>query len=830
MSDLLPANLPPGIPERRLLQRVADFYARTLAGDRAGRDCWQTLRLDDPALLEAFAIGYCNGSLRDLLPHTGEVLGQLQTLGILDEHHHETLLDCLVVPICDSAGNITGLYGRRTGAAEPRDIYLPEAASHLFNGQAARTHPRLIVVESILDALALWSAGFRNTIACGGAENCRAFLRAHRVTTLYLVGQKGTGAPAESGIAAHRVPWPKGVENARDFLATRSAADFEALLRGADPQGDPSEAGDVELRPDGFAARCANRRYELCALDQPSPSRLRATIRALAASPRDPRFVIDTIDLYALRSKRSFIAEAARLFGESVEVIESDLNRLTQTAETLVARRTAGTVPAVKLSDAERSAGAPLARSPDLIGEIQRDLDQLGIVGERTNRLLLYLAMTSRKMEEPLAVRIVASSGAGKSHLQAAVLSLCPAEDLIELTALTDRALFYESGDSLRHKAIALAEVAGAAGARYALRNLISDRRLVIKSTIRNPLTGRLEARVNTVHGPAAVFETTTDPDTDAETRSRYVLLSVDESPEQTRAILEAQRHSHTLDGRRRRHRRAAVLARQRAFQRMLRPLAVVNPFEPLLACGDGTINGTLPCRRDHPKYLNLILAVTFLHQHQRAVKTDAELGEYIETTLDDIAVANELAADLFGQSLDELASPSRELLRLLGGYVTQRAGAEDEKQPQAVEWTRRQLREAIHWTESRLRLHLAELVRLEYVAPLAGRCGSRFRYQLLIEPEQIAGNGRRNFVLKSVEQLHREANLAGLGASLASVNPNLADTSQAPGCEVEPPASPHEYRANGHHRPNLAGSGGKHDGAARANAARIIVSAEVPL
>lgn len=830
MSDLLPANLPPGIPESRLLARVANFYARTLAGDRAGLEY---LRLDDPALLETFSVGYCNGSLRDLLPHAGEVLAQLRALGILDERHDEVLLGCVVVPICDAAGNIIGLYGRRAGAAEPRDIYVPETANRLFNGQAAKTHPRLIVVEPILDVLALWSAGFRNTIAYANAgvwtEACRAFLRAQRVTTLYLVGQTGTGVP-EPGIAAHRVAWPEGVKNARDFLATRSAADFEALLRGADPQDDPSAAGPVERRPDGFAARYAGRRYELCALDQPSPSRLRATIRALAASPHDHRFVIDTLDFYAMRSKRSFIAEAARLFGEPVEVIEADVNRLTQAAENFVARRAAGAVPVAEVSDAERIAGARLAHSPDLIGEIQRDLGQLGIVGERTNRLLLYLAMTSRKMEEPLAVRIVASSGAGKSHLQTAVLSLCPNEDLIELTSLTDRALFYEGGDSLRHKAIALAEVAGAEGARYALRNLISDRRLVIKSTIRNPLTGRLEARVNTVHGPAAVFETTTDPDTDAETRSRYVLLSVDESPEQTRAILEAQRHSHTLDGRRRRHRRGAILARQHAFQRMLRPLVVVNPFEPLLACGDGTINGTLPFRRDHPKYLNLILAVTFLHQHQRAVKTDAELGEYIETTLDDIAVANELAADLFGQSLDELASPSRELLRLLGGYVTQRAGAEDEKQPQAVEWTRRQLREAIHWTESRLRLHLAELVRLEYVAPLAGRCGSRFRYQLLIEPGQIAGNGRRNFVLKAVEQLHREANLAGLGASLASVNPNLAGNSQAQGCEVEPPASPHEYRANGHHRPNLAGSGGKHDGAERANAARIIVSAEMPL
>ena len=206
-------------------------------------------------------------------------------------------------------------------------------------------------------------------------------------------------------------------------------------------------------------------------------------------------------------------------------------------------------------------------------------------------------------------------------------------------------------------KALTDEAVAGAEGARYALRNLISERKLVIESTIKNALTGRLETQINTVYGPAAVFETTTNPDTDPETKSRHVLLSVDESPEQTKAILEAQRQSHTLDGRKRRKAREAVLAKHHALQRLLEPVAVVNPFEPLLSYGDDR----LAFCRDHPKYLNPILAVTFLHQMQRPRKHDAELGEYIETPLDDIAIANELEHQLFGQSLDDLSTPSRE-------------------------------------------------------------------------------------------------------------------------------------------------------------------------
>ncbi len=72
-------------------------------------------------------------------------------------------------------------------------------------------------------------------------------------------------------------------------------------------------------------------------------------------------------------------------------------------------------------------------------------------------------------------------------------------------------------------------------------------------------------------------------PADDAETRSRFVLVSVDESPEQTRAILQARRQSHTLEGLRRAKERERVHRRHHAFQRLLKPLRVVNPFEPLL-------------------------------------------------------------------------------------------------------------------------------------------------------------------------------------------------------------------------------------------------------
>ena len=197
--------------------------------------------------------------------------------------------------------------------------------------------------------------------------------------------------------------------------------------------------------------------------------------------------------------------------------------------------------------------------------------------------------------------------------------------------------------------------------------------------------------------------------------------------------------------------------------------------------------------RRDHPKYLNLILAVTFLYQLQRPVHTDDELGEYIETTLDDLTIANELAHQLFGHSLDDLSRPGRELLRLTYQYVQRRAGG---KIAGHISFNRRELREAFKWGDTRLRTHLDELVEMEYALPLSGRNGQTYQYRLLYEPEQHEQGGKFLAGIKSVEQIRREANLAGILPHPAGKNGHPAPTLQVEKRGVRNGAKADEQRA----------------------------------
>ena len=598
-------TMKPGEQEA-LLQRVVTFYAKTLHKDRAGFEYLKSRNLVDAAMLDVFQVGYCNGTLPNAVAKSGEVVECLKALGILKAGNREHFHGFVTVPIFDEAGTVVGIYGRNVQPCEPdqRHRYLPGPHRGVFNGIAAKTCQTLFLTESIFDAMALWQAGFKNVIALYGTGGWTAehekLLREHGATEVYLcLNNDEPGRTATEQLKGkilpalvkqiHVVQWAEGVKDAGDFFLSRYPADFEALVKTANPATPPpqsevtAKAGDekIEMTADGFTASYGSRRYEVRAVEHPNPARLRATVKAVSSDAANAgRFHIDTVDFYLSRSRRTFISEAARLFRDTADVIEGDVNRLITQLETYAKEREGkGAQSQVTLvSDTDKVEALKLGRHPDLVGEILRDLERFGLVGELTNKTIGYVAMTSRKMDDPLSLLILSGSGAGKSLLQDTLLKLCPDEDLVKLTSLTGEALFYMGQDALKHKVLALEEHAGAQEADYAIRNLISAKKLVKEATIKDPMTGRLTTMRNVVDGPCAVFKTTTQPEMDAETKSRFIITSIDESPEQTRAILEAQRHNHTLDGIRRKKQREQVVQRHYAFQRLLKPVAVVNP------------------------------------------------------------------------------------------------------------------------------------------------------------------------------------------------------------------------------------------------------------
>jgi DNA primase catalytic core len=547
------------------------------------------------------------------------------------------------------------------------------------------------------------------------------------------------------------------------FLAASVAPDVgeRSVVQSSPAPPRPSGGPVVELEGEELRVTVEGRRWRVRGLAKASSFEvLRVNVLVAREHPRRGEvFHVDSLDLYSARARGVFARAAGEELGLAEELIARDLGRVLLACEEHVERAVRGAQaaaePKVELSDAEREQALALLKDPGLVERVVADFARVGVVGEQSNCLIGYLAAVSRKLDRPLAVIVQSTSAAGKSALQEAVLAMVPEEERVSFSAMTGQSLFYMGETDLQHKVLAVAEEEGAERASYALKLLQSEGELRIASTGKDGQTGRLVTHTYRVSGPVAIFLTTTAIDVDEELLNRCIVLSVDEEREQTRAIHERQRERETLDGLLAGQERSRVLKVHQDAQRLLEPLAVVNPYARALTFSDARTR----TRRDHLKYLTLIRTVALLHQHQRPRRLASTPGgeelTYIEVTREDIVLANRLAHTVLGRSLDELPPGTRRLLGLIERHV-ERLAQEQGQTRERVRFTRRELREALGWGDTQLKVHLGRLSSLELVWAHRGPHGA-FLYELawdgesqdgsprlpgLIDPDQIDADG----------------------------------------------------------------------------------------
>ena len=313
-----------------------------------------------------------------------------------------------------------------------------------------------------------------------------------------------------------------------------------------------------------------------------------------------------------------------------------------------------------------------------------------------------------------------------------AVLALMPEEQRVQYSAMTGQSLFYMRETDLKNKILAVVEEEGAQRAAYALKLLQSEGVLTIASTGKDPATGKLITHEYRVEGPVMIFLTTTAIEIDEELLNRCLVLTVDEDREQTRAIHRIQREAQTLEGLLTKRRRQDILVLHRNAQRLLKPIPVVNPYADRLTFPDSLTR----TRRDHMKFLSLIRAVTLLYQHQRPIKTvmcDGKPLEYIESTLADVELAEDLIKQVLGRSLDELPPQTRRLLLLIDDMVKEQCEQLKMERPD-YRFSRRDVRQYTGWSDAQVKRHLHKLEELEYLIIHRGERGQSFVYELYFE------------------------------------------------------------------------------------------------
>ncbi|MEE1592099.1 DNA primase, partial [Escherichia coli] len=771
---------------QKLLSRVVEFYHHTLLNAPEAVAYLEKRRLNHPELVAAFKLGFANRTLPYRLPavksRAGEkIRARLKGVGVLRESGHEHFTGSLVVPVMDLNGQIREMYGRKIGGdlrkGTPLHMYLPGTHGGVWNEQALIGSSSVVLCESLIDAMSFWVAGVRNVTAAYGVngftDEMRAALLAHGVKQVLIAydndpagneaAVKLASSLAADGIATFRVLFPAGMD-ANGYLCQVAEPEqaFSVLLDGAVPMSDLADVASIAPQASAEPAHLTSLAADVAALpavSAPAPGVSvetladgelmvalpgeRWTIRGVsrktnAAAMKVNAQVLDTesgvvfadaVDMMSARSRGGYARAAAAELG----LAEGDLRRSLGKVLLALEHWQAAPEPAnaaPEMTPEDREAALELLRSPDLASRIAADMAACGVVGESTNLTAAYLAAVSRKLDRPLAVLIQSSSAAGKSSLMDAVLNLIPPEERLQYSAMTGQSLFYLGETNLQHKILAIAEEEGVRQAAYALKLLQSDGELTIASTGKDDASGNLVTKQYTVKGPVMLMLTTTAIDVDEELLNRCLVLTVNESREQTEAIHAAQRYAQTLEGLLAANEKSYITQLHQNAQRLLRPLNVVNPFASQLTF----MSDKTRTRRDHMKYLTLIQTIALLHQYQREIKRVEHRGqvvEYIEVTREDIALANRLAHEILGRTLDEMPPQTRKLLLLIQTMVGELAAAQHCK-PGEVRFTRREIRDFTQWSDNQLKVHCMRLAEMEYLLIHGGSRGHLLQYELL--------------------------------------------------------------------------------------------------
>ena len=299
-----------------------------------------------------------------------------------------------------------------------------------------------------------------------------------------------------------------------------------------------------------------------------------------------------------------------------------------------------------------------LARSEDILEKFYETLRASGVAGERKTAMILYLALTSRRLDRPVSVVVKGPSSGGKSYLVERVLEYFPEQAVYALTAMSEKTLAY-SEEPIKHRFLVLYEAAGMNGdfQTYLIRSLLSEGRLRYE-TIEKTSEG-LKPRLIEREGPTGLIVTTTMEKLHPENETRMISLAVTDTQEQTRDVL-------------------AALAQEEISAPDLEPWVALQEW-----IGVGVRRVTIPyarvladlippvavrLRRDFSAVLNLIRANALLHQ---ASRDRDDQGRIVATVEDDYRVVRELAADLVAEGVDATVPETvRETVRVVARWV----------------------------------------------------------------------------------------------------------------------------------------------------------------
>ncbi|CAF3415886.1 unnamed protein product [Rotaria socialis] len=350
-------------------------------------------------------------------------------------------------------------------------------------------------------------------------------------------------------------------------------------------------------------------------------------------------------------------------------------------------------------------------KQENLLQEINKLIEQTGIIGEENARLLLCLITISYLNKNPLHGIVQGSSGSGKTHMISRIADLMPPEDVLRFTRITESSLYNWGEFDLFKKVIIIEDLDGLKeDALYALREFISNQVLRSSVTIKDK-KGNNKSTSKEVKGQFSSLSATTKGETYEDNMSRSFLLAVDESQAQTQRIINYQnrRNAGEID----RNQQTKAIHLMQSVIRNLKHYEVVNPFATSLLLPDKVHK----VRRLNEMYQAVIKQVTFLNQYQRKTTADNQLITQIE----DIEQATEVLFESIVLKVDELDGSLRQFFERLKKYVKN----------DSTEFMLRDIRLDLNISKTQIFRYIQILLELEYIKQVGGYTNKGIKYKI---------------------------------------------------------------------------------------------------
>jgi len=773
------ASSPPFIT----LNDVCEYYHKKLFETKPAIEYLEKRGIVDKTLYERFQIGFSDGSLLSKI--SDKQKEQLVTIGIIKKRdngsYYEHFHGCIVFPITDDSGQVVGLYGRRLEDREPKHLYLAGQHKCIWNRKASKVYDEIAFVESIIDALSLIQIGIENVQPLYGVNGFTAehlqTLKDDNVKTIILAldndeaGRKASDSLKtkllDEGFAVKTI-FPKLTKDWNEELVAGLDKDtFKLLIEEAKTEKKKEPEKSFDVKHDGIKDifttefTCAESgrgiTYEIVGAKALFVSNLRVNVKAICGGES----YYDNADLSSGRSRRGLAETLAQLFNIEYRIVERDLMRILDHYATERDKKLAelnNVHRAVEVTDEDRELGLSFLKNPAMFDEIVQDMETLGYVGEDVNKKLVYIAASSRKLDDPISVVIVSQSGAGKSFLVEILQKLMPDEDVISVTSLSDQALNYMAPGSLLHKILILGEALHSEEIERQIREMLSGKRLSRMVVLKDDKGGAPVSQQFHNDVIVSLFMSTTRNDMNPENASRCFIVNADESEEQTERIQARQREKHTFARfLAKKHEIPLIIRKHKAAQRLLRTIVIVNNYGKYFRFPKSVVR----TRRDHDRFVDLVVSVCFLRQYQKETKTmsdpaSGERIEYIECDVEDYRVASSiLKSGVLDATYSEIP---KSLIRFYDDIrdIYRQTANEKAIKISEVEMTQREIRKRINWISIDIaKRYLRKLMYYEYIAlGRGGSRGMRNTYQIITDepldkldtsmiptPEEIADN-----------------------------------------------------------------------------------------